>query len=131
MSKICNKNNLFPPVLISCALFLSGIANAAPEIKLGTPESYCVTYCYIRVPFTIPNFGATHKIGRIFCDFDVDISAKLPVYDGETRTKNMKTSAIGVFKTEKETAEGDVEISTGMIKDYLKSTKVNSISCHF
>lgn len=124
-------NNLLRWAPIFWAFLISGAANAAPEIKLGTPESYCVTYCYVRVPFTIPSFGATHKIGRVFCDFDIDISAKLPVYNGETRTKNVKTSTIGVFKTEKETAEGDVEISTGIIKDYLKGTKVNSVSCHF
>lgn len=124
-------NKLLRRAPIFWVFFFSGAAYAAPEIKLGTPESYCVTYCYVRVPFTIPNFGATHKIGRVFCDFDIDISAKLPVYNGETRTKNVKTSTIGVFKTEKETAEGDVEMSTGIIKDYLKATKVNNISCHF
>ena len=107
-----------------------GSAVAAPEIKLGSPENYCVTYCYVRVPFTIPNYGVRHKIGRIFCDFDVDVVAKLPIYNGETRTKDMQTSVIGVFKSEKETAKGDVEFATGVIKDYFIDAKLKSLKCH-
>ena len=119
--------------ILLCIALLAGMesASAAPEIKLGAPESYCVTYCYIRVPFTIPNYGATHKIGRVFCDFDVEVTAKLPVYGGETKTKSIQASPIGVFKSDAETAVGDVEISTGVIKDYLIGTKVKSVHCHF
>lgn len=118
--------------LLTCSLLLAGehTAIAAPEIKLGATENYCVTYCYIRVPFTISGYGARHKIGRVFCDFDVDIAAKLPVYGGETRTKKLQTSTIGVFKSDAEPAVGDVEISTGVIKNYFMGAKINNINCH-
>lgn len=107
-----------------------GSAVAAPEIKLGVPENYCVTYCYVRIPFTIPNYGARHKIGRIFCEFDIDVAAKLPIYNGETRTKGMQSSVIGVFKSETETAVGDVEFATGVIKNYFMGAELKSIKCH-
>ncbi len=114
------------------ALLLTGegAANATPVIEQGTPETYCVVYCYIRAPFTIANYDATHKIGRVFCDFDAEVTARLPIYNGETRTKNMQASVIGVFKNETGKATGDVEMSTGVIKKYFVSAKVNSIRCH-
>lgn len=107
-----------------------GVANAAPVIELGKPENYCVIYCYVRVPFTIANYDASHKIGRISCDFDADVTAKLPIYNGEARTKNMQASSIGVFKNDAGKATGDVEMSTGIVKKYFVDAKVNKIHCH-
>jgi len=107
-----------------------GAANAAPVIELGTPDNYCVVYCYIRVPFTVTNYDATHKIGRIFCDFDTEVTAKLPIYNGEARTKNIQASPIGVFKNDTGKATGDVEMSTGIVKKYFVGAKVKSVHCH-
>jgi len=104
-------------------------ANAAPAIELGAPGNYCVVYCYIRVPFTIADYALGHKIGRVFCDFDAEVSSRLPVYNGETRAKNIQATAIGVFKSDNGVATGDVEISTGIIKQYFVSAKVNSVHC--
>ena len=111
-------------------LLVGGVANAAPVIELGTPDSYCVVYCYIRVPFTITNYDVEHKIGRVFCDFDADVTAKLPIYNGEARTKNMQASPIGVFKNDTGKVIGDVEMSTGIIKKYFVGAKVKSVHCH-
>ena len=113
-------------------LLLSGadVANAAPIINLGTAENYCVTYCYIRIPFTIASYGATSRIGRVFCDFDADVTAQLPVYDGETRTKNMQAAVIGVFKADRGSVTGDVEMNTGIIKKYFVGAKLKSVRCH-
>lgn len=113
-------------------LFLAGtsVANASPVIELGTPENDCVVYCYIRVPFTIANYGSTHKIGRIFCDLDADVTAKLPVYNGEARTKDVQASSIGVYKVSAGYATGDVEMNTGITKAYFVGAKVKSARCH-
>ena len=112
-------------------LLLEGaVANAAPEIQLGTPDNYCVVYCYIRVPFSIANYDVSHKMGRVFCDFDAEVTAKLPIYNGEARTKNMQASPIGVFKNDSGKATGDVEMSTGIIKQYFVGAKVKSVHCH-
>jgi len=107
-----------------------GVANAAPVIELGTPINYCVVYCYIRVPFTITNYDVAHKIGRVFCDFDTEVTAQLPIYNGETKTKSMQASPIGVFKNETGKVTGDVEMSTGIIKKYFVDAKVKSVHCH-
>lgn len=108
----------------------AGAANAAPTINLGEANNYCVTYCYIRVPFTIADYGATNKIGRVFCDFDADVTASLPVYGGEARTKNMQATSIGVFKADKETVKGDVEMNTGITNRYFVGAKLKSVHCH-
>ena len=94
------------------------IVSATPVIELGTPNNYCVVYCYIRVPFTINNYNATSKIGRVFCDFDADVTAELPVFNGKAQTRNIQASPIGVFKNDMGKVTGDVEISTGIIKKY-------------
>ena len=107
-----------------------GIAYAVPTIELGTPANYCVVYCYIRVPFTIANYDVTPRMGRIFCDFDAEVTAELPIYNGEARTKNIQASPIGVFKNNAGTATGDVEMSTGIIKKYFVGAKVKSLHCH-
>ena len=106
------------------------VANAAPVIELGKPDNYCVVYCYIRVPFTITNYEATNKIGRVFCDFDAEVTAQLPIYNGEARTKNIQASPIGVFKSDAGKATGDVEMSTGIVKKYFVGAKVKSVHCH-
>ena len=107
-----------------------GVANAAPTIELGAPDNYCVVYCYIRVPFTIANYDTSHKMGRVFCDFDAEVTARLPIYNGEARTKNMQASPIGVFKNDSGKATGDVEMSTGIIKQYFVGAKVKNVHCH-
>jgi hypothetical protein len=111
-------------------LVVGGAANAAPVIELGKPDNYCVVYCYIRVPFTITNYDASHKIGRVFCDFDAEVTAQLPIYNGEARTKNIQASSIGVFKNDMGKATGDVEMSTGIIKKYFVDAKIKSLHCH-
>ncbi len=118
--------------ILLCAMLLTGeaMANAAPVIELGTPGNYCVVYCYVRVPFSIANYGTTNKIGRVFCDFDVEVSAKLPVYNGETRARKIQVSSIGVFKSVAGITTGDAEMSTGIIKQYFVGAKVKSINCH-
>lgn len=119
-------------ILLGVLLFLAkdGAANSAPVIELGTPNNYCVVYCYVRIPFTIANYEVMHKIGRVFCDFDIDVMAQLPIYNGEAKTKNMQASSIGVFKNETGKVSGDVEMSTGIIKKYFVDAKVKSVHCH-
>ena len=122
---------LLPTLLCGLLFTVSGNAGAAPTLEMGKPENYCVVYCYIRVPFTVKDYGGSgQKIGRVFCDFDVDVTAALPVYQGETRTKSIKTSTIGVFKTLDGKGQGDAEINTGIIKNYFINGKANSIRCH-
>ena len=104
--------------------------SSGPIVEMGTPETYCVVYCYIRAPFSIPKFDMNHKLGRVFCDFDAEVTASLPIYKGETRTKSIQASAIGVFKNETGKASGDVEISTGIIKKYFVAAKVKNVHCH-
>ena len=104
--------------------------NSGPIVEMGPPETYCVVYCYIRVPFSIPKYDMSHKLGRVFCDFDAEMTAQLPIYNGEKRTKSIQASAIGVFKNETGTATGDVEISTGIIKKYFVGAKVKTVHCH-
>ncbi len=106
------------------------VSNANIAVEMGTPENYCVVYCYIRVPFTIAKYDISHKIGRVFCDFDTEVTAKLPIYNGEARTKVVQASPIGVFKNEAGTATGDVEMSTGIIKKYFVAAKVKNVHCH-
>lgn len=112
-------------------LFNAGLAQAAPELKLGEPENYCVTYCYIREPFEVIGYDANRRIGRIFCEFEAEISAKLPVHQGEIKTKYLKASPIGVFTNKNGSSIGDVEIDTGVIKNYLIDAKLKRIECHF
>ncbi len=107
-----------------------GAVNAAPVIELGKPDNYCVVYCYLRVPFTITDYDVTPKIGRVFCDFDAEVTAQLPIYHGEARTKNIHASPIGVFKRDAGKVTGNVEMSTGIIKKYFVGAKVKSVHCH-
>ena len=114
------------------SLLLTGTeAVGAPVIEMGEPENYCVTYCYIRVPFSVTNYGPGQKIGRVFCEFDAEVTATLPVYLGEARTRGMQASPIGVFKTSDGKGAGDVEMSTGVIKKYFVGAKTKSVRCHF
>lgn len=116
-------------LLWALLLVSANVTNAAPVIELGKPDNYCVVYCYIRVPFTITNYDA-NKIGRVFCDFDAEVTAQLPIYNGETRTKNIQASPIGVFKSDAGKVTGDVEMSTGIVKKYFVGAKVKNIRCH-
>jgi hypothetical protein len=117
--------------VLLCLLFVGAkVAAAAPAINLGTPENYCVTYCYVRVPFTVANLDPSRQIGRVFCEFDVEVTARLPVYNGEAKSKDLHASPIGVFRNDAGTGKGDVEMSTGIIKAYFLGAKVKSLNCH-
>ncbi len=113
-------------MLLACV----ALAEAAPEVILGTPENYCVTYCYIRIPFQVTDFDPAHRTGRIFCEFEAEVSAKLPVHAGEVKTKYVQASPIGVFSNKDGAGIGDVEMDTGIIKDYFVDAKIKHVSCH-
>ena len=117
-------------LLWSLLLSASAAKAAVPAIEMGKPETYCVVYCYIRAPFSITNYGPGQKVGRVFCDFDAEVTAALPVYKGETKTKGLQASSIGVFRAQDGVGHGDVEISTGVIKNYFLNAKTKSIRCH-
>ena len=119
-------------IMLACVLLANaGRAEASPEIIMGTPENYCVTYCYIRVPFQVTNFDPTHRTGRLFCDLEAEVSARLPVNAGEVKTKYLQASPIGVFAIKNGTYMGDVEMDTGVIKNYFVDAKIKSVHCHF
>jgi hypothetical protein len=109
---------------------MANAAGDAPAIALGKPESYCVTYCYVRMLFTVANYDPAHKMGRIFCDLDADVTARLPVYNGEARTKDVQAEVIGVFKNDAGGAKGDVEMNTGIAVKYFIGAKLKSANCH-
>ncbi len=111
-------------------LAIAGAAEANPEIILGTPENYCVTYCYINIPFTVTGFDPAHRTGRIFCELDAEISTKLPVHAGEIKTKSLHASSIGVFINKNGAASGDVEMDTGITKHFFVGGKIKSVNCH-
>lgn len=115
------------------SLLLSGseAIGAVPAIEMGEPENYCVIFCYVRAPFKITNYGPGERIGRVFCELEADVTAALPVYKGETKTKNMKASPIGVFKSSDGEGIGDVEMNTGIAKKYFHGAKVKKVNCHF
>jgi len=54
---------------------LSGVVQAAPVIKLGDADDYCVVFCYIRIPFTITHYDSTRNIGMLYCDVDAEATA--------------------------------------------------------
>lgn len=107
-----------------------GLAGAAPAVIMGTPENYCVTYCYIRIPFQVTGYDPNRRTGRLFCDLEAEVSARLPVNAGATQTKYMQASAIGVFTNKNGAAVGDVEMDTGVIKNYFVAAKIKSVHCH-
>jgi hypothetical protein len=108
----------------------ASLVEAAPEIIMGTPENYCVTYCYIRIPFQVTNFDPAHRTGRLFCDLEAEVSAKLPVNGGEVKAKYLQASPIGVFANKNGAYIGDVEMDTGVIKAYFVDAKIKSVRCH-
>ncbi len=111
-------------------LLVTGVAMASPEIVLGTPANYCVTYCYINFPFQVTNYDPAHRSGRIFCEIDAEVSTKLPVHAGEIKTKSLHASPIGVFYKKDGAAIGDVEMDTGVTQHFFMDAKVKSIQCH-
>jgi hypothetical protein len=117
-------------ILLSMFLLMSGAAEAAPVIVLGTAENYCVTFCYIKIPYTITGLESTHKIGRIFCDIEAEISSQLPVYKGETRVRLMQSSPIGAFKITPGPIQGFAEMDTGIRKIYFVGSHVRTARCH-
>lgn len=108
----------------------TGAAEASPTITLGAANNYCSVFCYIRVPFTITHYESTQRIGRIFCDFDAEVTSRLPVYNGEPRTKIMQASPIGVFAITPGEIKGFAEMETGIRKVYFVDGKIKSIHCH-
>jgi hypothetical protein len=106
-------------------------AEAVPAIAMGKEGSYCVTYCYVRVSFAVANYDPARKIGRVFCDMAADVTARLPVYNGEAKTREVDASVIGVFKNDATGGAGDVEMTTGILSKYFIGAKLKSISCHF
>lgn len=111
-------------------LLISGAANAIPLVIVGKSDDYCVTFCYIRIAFTITNYESARKVGMIYCDVDAEVSAVLVANDGETRIKKIHESPIGVFKNVAGEINGAVEIDTGIRKLSFRSSKVKSASCH-
>ena len=103
---------------------------AAPAVVMGKAENYCVTYCYIRIPFTIANYDPARKMGRVFCELEADVTARLPIYNGEAKTKGVQAEAIGVFKNDAGVAKGDVEMNTGIAVKYFVGAKLRSANCH-
>jgi hypothetical protein len=118
-------------VLLALMLLANvGLAAAAPEVIMGTPENYCVTYCYIRIPFQVTGYDPAHRTGRLFCDLEAVVSARLPVNAGEVKTKLVQASPVGVFTSKSGAAVGDVEMDTGVIKNYFVDAKIKSVHCH-
>jgi len=118
-------------ILLTVLLALcAGMAEAAPTVTLGKDDNYCVVYCYVRVPFTITNLESTHHTGRIFCDLESVVTAKLPVYNGEARSKIVQASTIGVFAIAPGEIKGSVEMDTGIRKAYFVDGKIKNARCH-
>jgi hypothetical protein len=110
--------------------FASGSVQAAPDIKLGTADDYCVVFCYIRIPFTITHYDSTRNIGMLYCDVDAEATAIMVANNGEIRTKKMHESPIGVFKNTAGEIKGAVEFDTGIRKLNFKGSRVKTASCH-
>ena len=125
-----SKLKLLLPLLFMMAAN-GAAAGGAPKIVLGDPENYCVTYCYLRIPFTVENWDPARKIGRVFCDLEADVTSKLPVYNGEARTRSVAMQSIGVFKSDAKGTMGDVELHTGIQPAYFVKAKLKKADCHF
>jgi len=109
---------------------VSGAVQAAPDIKLGTADDYCVVFCYIRIPFTITHYDSTRNIGMLYCDVDAEATSIMVANNGEIRTKKMHESPIGVFKNTTGEIKGSVEFDTGIRKAHFKGSKVKAANCH-
>jgi hypothetical protein len=117
-------------IFLAAGAGMAYAVGAAPAITLGQAESYCVTVCYVRVPFTVANYDPARKTGRVFCDLEADVTARLPVYNGEAKTRSVQASSIGVFKNDVGGGKGDVEMSTGIMDKYFIGAKLKSANCH-
>ncbi len=111
-------------------LLMMGTVNAAPLVSTGNPDDYCVSQCYIRIPFTIANYESGRKVGMVYCDVDAEVTYVSVADDGQIRTRKMHGSPIGVFKNAVGEINGAVEIDTGISKSNFRSSKVTSVSCH-
>jgi len=111
-------------------LLMTGTAHAAPLLTLGISDNYCVVTCYIRIPFTITNYESTRNIGMVYCDVDAEVTSKIPAYDGQIRTRNLRQSPIGIFKNTTGTIKGEVQVDTGISKKNFRDAKVKTASCH-
>ncbi len=122
---------MFKKLLLPCLLYfpLPALADT-PVVSMGTAETYCVVHCYLKVPFTITHFQSAQKMGRVLCELDAQVSARLPVYNGELRSKMVHASPTGVFKNTNGVFSGEVEMDTGIRKEHFDSAHLKSASCH-
>jgi hypothetical protein len=120
--------NVFKKILLWLVL-MSGTAHATPLLTMGTSDNYCVTTCYIRIPFTITHYESTRNIGMVYCDVDAEVTSISPD-DEQARTRNLQQSPIGVFKNASGEIKGEVEVDTGIRKKNFRDAKVKTASCH-
>ena len=106
-----------------------GAADAAPEIALGKPAEYCITHCYLSIPFSVSGYASNRQSGMVFCDIEAEAAGALPVYGGETRARVVTGSSVGVFKNINGAYQGNVELDTGILKPYFKWAKLKSAHC--
>ena len=111
-------------------LLLTGAAQAAPQLALGTPDNYCVVTCYVRIPFTLTGYESTRNIGMIYCDVNVELTSVMAAYDGQMRTRDLRQSPIGIFKNTAGTINGEVQVDTGISKKNFRDARVKNANCH-
>lgn len=116
-------------LLCSLCLPLSALAET-PVVTLGKAEAYCVVYCYLKVPFTITHFQSNQKMGRVLCEFDAEVRARLPVYNGELRSKLVHGSPTGIFRNLGGRFSGEAEMDTGIRMEHFDSAHLKSATCH-
>lgn len=125
------KKSALEKMALLCLTLMSVAAKAeTPVITLGTAETYCVVYCYVKVPFTITHFQSAQKMGRVLCEFDAEVRARLPVYNGEMRSKIVHASPTGIFKNTAGVFSGEAEMDTGIRKEHFVSARLKNASCH-
>lgn len=124
-----NKPRLKKAIL--CLLLMPGLAVAeTPVVTLGTPESYCKGRCFVRITFTITHFQSAQKMGRVLCDIEAEVSTRLPVHNGELRSKLIHASPTGVFRNSAGIFSGEVDMDTGIRREHFVGASVKSASCH-
>lgn len=111
-------------------LLLTGAAQAAPQLTLGTPDNYCVVTCYVRIPFTLTGYESTRNIGMVYCDVDVELTSVMAAYDGQVRTRDLRQSPIGIFKNIAGAINGEVQVDTGISKKTFRDARVKTANCH-
>lgn len=124
-------HNMLKNLLALCLLGAPLTATAeGPAVILGSPESYCKTLCFVKIPFTITHFQSTQKMGLVLCDIEAEVRTRLPVHNGELRSKLMHASPTGVFRNSAGTFNGEVDMDTGIRKEHFVSALIKSARCH-